>query len=123
MLNIQDTIERLKKHVTVLTKEIGERSVYEPRGLRLAGEYIENTYREVGLLCRRDEYNFGPGKVANIVAEPSTSDKNSRIYLVGAHYDSVAGTVGADDNASAVAVQLELARQIKKQIHLKIRKV
>jgi len=114
MLNIDDTIRRLKKHVAVLTKEIGERSVYEPRGLRLAGEYIERTYREAGLLCRQDEYNFGPGKVANIVAEASTLDKKSRTYLVGAHYDSVAGTVGADDNASAVAVQLELARQIKK---------
>jgi Zn-dependent M28 family amino/carboxypeptidase len=36
----------------------------------------------------------------------------SRRILIGAHYDSVAGTVGADDNASAVAVQLETARQV-----------
>jgi Zn-dependent M28 family amino/carboxypeptidase len=32
---------------------------------------------------------------------------------LGAHYDSVSGTVGADDNASAVAVQLETAREFK----------
>jgi Zn-dependent M28 family amino/carboxypeptidase len=32
--------------------------------------------------------------------------------VLGAHYDSVAGTVGADDNASAVAVQLETARAL-----------
>ena len=32
---------------------------------------------------------------------------------MGAHYDSVAGTVGADDNASAIAVQLETARLLK----------
>ena len=36
----------------------------------------------------------------------------ARRILIGAHYDSVAGTVGADDNASAVAVQLETARQL-----------
>jgi Zn-dependent M28 family amino/carboxypeptidase len=33
--------------------------------------------------------------------------------LLGAHYDSVSGTVGADDNASAIAVQLETARNLK----------
>jgi Zn-dependent M28 family amino/carboxypeptidase len=31
---------------------------------------------------------------------------------LGAHYDSVFGTVGADDNASAIAVQLETARHL-----------
>jgi len=82
MLNIDDTVQRLKKHVAVLTKEIGERSVYEPRGLKLAGEYIEGTYREAGLVCHREEYTFGPGTVANIVAEASTTDRtNPTIWL------------------------------------------
>jgi len=36
-------------------------------------------------------------------------------FLIGAHYDSVSGTVGADDNASAVAVQLEVARHLAEQ--------
>ena len=34
-------------------------------------------------------------------------------YIVGAHYDTVPGTPGADDNASAVAVMLELARRLR----------
>jgi len=37
----------------------------------------------------------------------------SKRYLLGAHYDSVPGTVGADDNASAIAVQLETARHLQ----------
>jgi Zn-dependent M28 family amino/carboxypeptidase len=36
----------------------------------------------------------------------------SAYYVVGAHYDTVATTPGADDNASAVAVMLELARRV-----------
>jgi Zn-dependent M28 family amino/carboxypeptidase len=51
--------------------------------------------------------------VANIVTEISFCANPSTCYLLGAHYDSVAGTVGADDNASAIAVQLETARELK----------
>ena len=37
----------------------------------------------------------------------------SAYYVVGAHYDTVPSTPGADDNASAVAVMLELARRLR----------
>src|SRR4029079_13798378 len=36
----------------------------------------------------------------------------SAYYVVGAHYDTVPNTPGTDDNASAVAVLLELARRL-----------
>jgi len=49
-------------------------------------------------------------EVANIVSEVRFCPNPSRRYILGAHYDSVMGTVGADDNASAIAVQLETAR-------------
>lgn len=38
------------------------------------------------------------------------SSQPERILLVGAHYDSVSGSPGADDNASGVAALLELSR-------------
>ena len=47
------------------------------------------------------------------MAELSLCDNPTTRYIVGAQDDSVAGTVGADDNASAIAVQLETARQLK----------
>ncbi len=50
--------------------------------------------------------------VANVVAEIKFKENPSRHFLLGAHYDSVSGTVGADDNGSAVAVQLETARYL-----------
>jgi len=112
MTNINASIQRLKNHVAILTKDIGDRSVYRPKALKQAAEYIETTYRKAGLNCRREEYRYNSGLVANIVAEVPSPAGNRPTFLVGAHYDSVVGTVGADDNASAIAVQLELAHQI-----------
>jgi Zn-dependent M28 family amino/carboxypeptidase len=54
--------------------------------------------------------------VENIVAEIPSGGRPKHRLLLGAHYDSVAGTVGADDNASAIAVQLEVARYLTKLI-------
>ena len=52
------------------------------------------------------------GSYGNIVATSSAAEDGPYL-LLGAHYDSVPGTPGADDNASAVAVCLECAKLIK----------
>jgi hypothetical protein len=66
------------------------------------------------LLKALDGFGYSPllthGAYDNIVA--TTSDAGPYL-LLGAHYDSVPGTPGADDNASAVAVCLECARLLK----------
>jgi Zn-dependent M28 family amino/carboxypeptidase len=56
---------------------------------------------------------FLHGRFDNIVlmSEPPADGPH---ILLGAHYDSVPGTPGADDNASAVAVCLECARLVRK---------
>lgn len=46
----------------------------------------------------------------NLVAERPGIDPNAGVLLVGAHYDSVRGSPGADDNATGVVVALEVAR-------------
>jgi Zn-dependent M28 family amino/carboxypeptidase len=48
----------------------------------------------------------------NLPAEPFPQDGRLPLVIVGAHYDSVPGSPGADDNASAVAALLELAAQV-----------
>ncbi|MGD9332320.1 MAG: M28 family peptidase, partial [Desulfobacterales bacterium] len=53
-------------------------------------------------------------RVSNIVGSLQPVVNPRRHYVLGAHYDSVSGTVGADDNASAVAVMLETARAMQK---------
>jgi Zn-dependent M28 family amino/carboxypeptidase len=113
MIDISKTVDRLKRHLQVLTETIGERSVRFPETLSRTAEYIKNFYQEIGLSSHSEPYDYRDFEVANVVAEVTYGSKPARRYLVGAHYDSVAGTVGADDNASAVAVQLEIARNLQ----------
>lgn len=112
MIAIEKTVERLQHHLKELTVTIGERSVYIPKNLERTAEYIETFYQKIGLPVQRQPYQFHNFTVANVIAEISFSDNPAKHFILGAHYDSVAGTVGADDNASAVAVQLETARAL-----------
>jgi Zn-dependent M28 family amino/carboxypeptidase len=113
MIDIQQTIERLDAHLRTLTVTIGERSVRFPENLIKTADYIQSFYEDIGIAVHREPYDYSDFKVDNVVAEISTGPQPSRRYLLGAHYDSVSGTAGADDNASAIAVQLETARCLK----------
>lgn len=109
----QTIIHDLRDHLIMLTRTIGERSVRKPRNIELSAAYIQAQFEAYGLAVRRQTYLYRDRPVSNIVAEWQPSVKPAAHYVLGAHYDSVAGTVGADDNASAVAVLLETARAIK----------
>lgn len=112
LLDLAAVEKALRRHVQVLTVEIGERSVVEPSGHARAARYIAETLQSAGLRVREEPYPYENITVANILAETGPENPRRR-YVVGAHYDSLAGTVGADDNASAVAVLLETARAIQ----------
>lgn len=114
MIDTYRTIARLKAHLEALTVDIGERSVFFPSNIERTANYIKSFYREIGLSVHRQLYAYQNFTVANVVTEISFCDNPSRTYLLGAHYDTVMGTVGADDNASAIAVQLETARNLEK---------
>jgi len=108
------TINNIKTHLSVLTEDIGERSVTIPRNLIKTQMYIESFYRKIGVSVDSETYPYRNRSVANIVAEIAFNENPKKRYLLGAHYDSVSGTVGADDNASAIAVQLEVARRLSR---------
>jgi len=112
MIDMEKTAERLQDHLRMLTQTIGERSVLLPENLKKTQDYIEKFYQDINVTVHCESYPYRNYTVANVVAEISFCDAPTKHYLVGAHYDSVAGTVGADDNASAIAVQLETARQL-----------
>ena len=63
----------------------------------------------------------GKGGSANLPPKHSQAEhgneggKGGSPILIGAHYDAVPGTPGADDNATGVAVLLELARSFAAQ--------
>ena len=111
--DVEKTAERLREHVKYLTVTIGERSAGMPENLEKTAIYIESFYGDLELPYRRESYTYNDFTVATIVANIDFGVRPTKHYLLGAHYDSVWGTVGADDNASAIAVQLETARELK----------
>jgi len=108
----------LRHHVSVLCDDIGSRSGAEPENLERARSYIAQTLGELGYEVTLQFYDYvpparrAPIATANVIARAKGSGGRHDI-LIGAHYDTVPGTVGADDNASAVAVMLETARLLK----------
>lgn len=102
--------DRLRRHVQHLAGDIGERNVLRPGALDAAGRHIERTFQEAGYEVVRQETTTEGVTSANLEATLAGTERPGEIVLAGAHYDTVPGSPGADDNASAVAALLELAR-------------
>ncbi|MDM9382125.1 M28 family peptidase [Chlorogloeopsis sp. ULAP01] len=68
--------------------------------------YITGELKKLGWKSQLQKFSDG----VNVFAERKGTDKEAGAILVGAHYDTVAISPGADDNASGVAVLLEIAR-------------
>jgi hypothetical protein len=101
-------MENLYQHAERLSVAIGERHLWKDFSLDQAADYIESVFKDSGYPVERQTYSCYGKTVSNLIAEKK--GKNEEIVVIGAHYDTVPGTPGADDNASAVAGLLELAR-------------
>jgi Zn-dependent M28 family amino/carboxypeptidase len=105
--------EELRADVQKLAGEIGERNMQRYPQLNGAADFIENSFSSAGLQPRRDTYELYQRPCHNIEAEiPGTRPE---ILLIGAHYDSVFGSPGANDNGSGVAAMLALARRFARK--------
>lgn len=105
--------DELKRDVMVLGKEIGERNLDHPKELAKAADYIEEQFQKAGLKVERQTYEVNGQDCSNLIAE--IGGKTDEIVLIGAHYDSVRGAPGANDNGSGVAALLALARRMAKE--------
>ena len=104
--------EGLRRHVKALAVDIGPRTPFNGDSLERAAAYIQSAFEEMGLSVTEQPYQYYGQRVVNLLATADPTTKSSAYYVVGAHYDTVPTTPGADDNASAVAVMLELARRL-----------
>jgi len=109
--NQEDLAVRLRAHVQDLAGGIGERNSIQYTGLEQARLCIEQGFSQAGYEIQHDTYEIAGQTYRNVVAELQGSDQT--IVVIGAHYDTAPGTPGADDNASGVAVLLELARSLR----------
>jgi Zn-dependent M28 family amino/carboxypeptidase len=79
---------------------------YTDAQLQKTRAYLTQTLTAAGWLVSEQPFATG----INLVAERPGTDPQAGILLVGAHYDSVPGSPGSDDNATGVVVALEVAR-------------
>lgn len=128
----------LRRHVTALASDIGERNHYQQAAYDRAEEYIASEFRKMGYTVNRqsysipqkEEYKSAAGKTAvNIEVRKPGSDPTAPWLVLGAHYDTrvgmeewnvhgpviegKTGTPGANDNGSGVAALLSLAARLK----------
>ena len=105
------SVESLRRHVENLQFD---RNPYEgyPR-LEQAAQYIKREFLKTGLEVKEECFQWEGRSYKNIVAEKKGTVSPGRVLILGAHYDTVSGSTGADDNASAVAVLLEVAKNAR----------
>jgi len=97
-----------------LSKLVGERNPFSSmERLEQAGNYIEAQFRSLGLRVERNTVPFEGIISQNILGYKDGSDDSKDYFVLAAHYDTVQGSPGADDNASAVAGLLEIAKLLK----------
>jgi Zn-dependent M28 family amino/carboxypeptidase len=106
----------LRKTVAFLAGSIGERNFRQTEKLLHAAEYIEQRLSSCGCEAKRETFTYRGKEYCNVFAEvPGRSTLEDGILVIGAHYDTVTGSPGADDNASGVAGLLELARLVSQR--------
>lgn len=102
--------ERLYQDVSYLTELQPARNYQNLGSLNAAADYIKNEFEQLKARVETQSYEVEGATYHNIIA--SFGDNNAPRIIIGAHYDVCGNQPGADDNASAVAGLLELARLV-----------
>ena len=102
---------QLRDHVQMLAGAIGERNIWKYPALQRAAEYIEHHLHAAGYPTTRQTYEVSRLPVSNIEAVLEGTARSEEIVVLGAHYDTVTGCPGANDNGTGIAAVLELARR------------
>ena len=103
----QQTSAHLRTHVEHLATRIGERNAWQSRALDEAADYVMAGLADLGYRVDEQRFEIARGRFRNVEAR---RDGSNEIVIVGAHYDTVPGCPGANDNGSGVAALLEIAR-------------
>jgi Zn-dependent M28 family amino/carboxypeptidase len=107
-----DVADHLRQVVTMLATGIGVRTYRHRDQLDRAADYISGQFASFGYQVTKQPVLFAGNTYHNVIAELRGTDSPEKLLIVGAHYDAVRTTLGADDNASGVAGLLGLAQAL-----------
>ncbi len=103
--------DSLRRDIDILARVIGERNLASYQGLIAAVAFLTEGFEAAGYHVQYQDYVIGGQACSNLEVEVPGHDRADEIILIGAHYDSVRGCLGANDNATGVAAILALARR------------
>jgi hypothetical protein len=123
-----ESADRLKNDVYYFCNIIGQRDYQHPKGLNMASTKLAKEFANLGYqvskqivptpdYLKHKKDGELPLTFFNVIAEKKGGKVPDEIIVIGAHYDTCAGTEtpGADDNTSGTAGLLELARLLAKE--------
>ncbi len=105
--------QQLLLHVDRLAGLIGPRTLAKPKTIQATLGYIRGQWESMGYEVAEEAFDALGTQATNLVVNKVGIRAPDQTILLGAHYDTVPSTPGADDNASAVAVLLEVSRLLK----------
>ena len=116
VMHRNDIEQQLRLHVDRLAGLIGPRTLARPKTIEATLGYIRGQWTGMNYAVVDENFDaLGDSATNLIVSQPGTR-KSDEFVLLGAHYDTVPTTPGADDNASAVAVLLEVSRLLRDHV-------
>ena len=107
--------DRLRAHVEALAGRIGERNMSRPEALGAGRDLIAAEWRRQGYDVVRHVFSVDAVPCTNLEVIRPGRERPAEVLLLGAHYDSVVASPGADDNASGIAALLELSRRFAEE--------
>jgi len=104
---------KIREWVEYLALEIGRRPAIRVDLLKRVADRLTDVFIDLGYDVTHHPVPYRQTHHVNVIARPRGSidfPPGSPLLVVGAHYDSVSGSPGADDNASAIGGMMEMAR-------------
>jgi Zn-dependent M28 family amino/carboxypeptidase len=110
MNKLEISAKQLRTHVYELAGVIGQHNIYHPEALNAAADYITGQWQQQGYVVRKQSYDVQGRECSNLEINCPGKSAGGELILIGAHYDSILGSPGANDNGSGVAALLKLPR-------------
>jgi Zn-dependent M28 family amino/carboxypeptidase len=105
-----DTTFYLRQVVAKLARDIGVRTYRDDDRMARAAAYISGELSSFGCAVSTQTFTYEGHALQNIIGELKGTAPAGPVLVIGAHYDTVGTTPGADDNASGIAGLLGTAR-------------
>ena len=106
---------RLRSHVEMLADTIGDRNIWRYEALERAAGYISAQLSANGYTPARQTFEVAKFPVSNVEAILAGNTRGHETVVIGAHYDTVSGCPGANDNGTGVAAVLDLAQRFARK--------